>query len=83
MELCYRPFSLREGISEWLGEPPGTLLVRPDGKVKVSGLLPFLCADLRRETLAEAWDAYREACRQPEVVIGLEALLYEDLPVVV
>jgi len=83
MELCYRPFSLREGVEEWLGEPPGTLIVQPDGKVRVSALLPFLCADLRKDSLAEAWDAYRAACRCAQVVDDLRALIYGNLPVVV
>ena len=43
-----------------LDEPPATLLVLPNGWVKVAAALPDICADLRRETLAEAWQAYRE-----------------------
>ncbi|MFA6003095.1 MAG: radical SAM protein [Elusimicrobiota bacterium] len=83
MQLCYQPFSLREGVNEFLSEPPGTLIVAPDGKVKVSGLLPFICADLRQDSLAQAWDAYRAACRSDDVQNALKVLLYEDLPVVV
>jgi MoaA/NifB/PqqE/SkfB family radical SAM enzyme len=80
LELCYRPFRLREGVEEWLREPPGTLSVRADGKVRVSAVLPFCCADLRKDSLAEAWDAYREACGSPDVVDALKAVIYDDLP---
>jgi hypothetical protein len=44
------------------------MLVLPDGRVKVAAALPHICADLRRQTLAEAWDAYRGAWRDLEVL---------------
>ena len=83
LELRWKPFDLREALKEWLAEPPGTLFVLPDGKVKVSAFLPFICADLRRDSLAEAWDAYRAACRSGEVSREIRVLLGENLPVVV
>jgi MoaA/NifB/PqqE/SkfB family radical SAM enzyme len=36
MELCYVPFSMEEGLRGSLAEPPATLLVLPDGRVKVA-----------------------------------------------
>ena len=80
MEVCCRPFQLRQGVEEWLREPPGTLSVQADGKVRVSAVLPFLCADLRQDSLAEAWDSYRAACGSTDVVSALKALIYGDLP---
>src|SRR4030095_6631560 len=47
MELCYVPFSMEEGLRGSLAEPPATLLVLPDGRVKVAAALPHICADLR------------------------------------
>ena len=43
------------------------LLVVPNGKVKLLNALPFAPADLRRDSLATAWQAYRDAWRTPEV----------------
>ena len=43
------------------------LLVVPNGKVKLLNALPFAPADLRRDSLETAWQAYREAWRTPEV----------------
>ena len=63
MEVCYRPFTLEEALRSHRAEPPATLLVLPDGKVQLSGALPRVCADLRRQGLAEAWKAYRAAWR--------------------
>jgi MoaA/NifB/PqqE/SkfB family radical SAM enzyme len=61
MEICYEPFSLEEGLRESLIAPPATLLILPNGWVKVAAALPYVCADLRRCNLQEAWGAYQRA----------------------
>jgi hypothetical protein len=43
------------------------LLVVPNGKVKLLNALPFAPADLKVQSLAQAWEAYRLAWRTPEV----------------
>ncbi|MGA7538327.1 MAG: radical SAM protein [Steroidobacteraceae bacterium] len=67
LELCYTPFSMTEALLESLREPPATLLILPQGWVKVAGPLPHICADLRRHTLPQAWDRYRSAWRDRQV----------------
>ena len=47
--------------------PQAMLLVVPNGKVKLLNALPFAPADLRRDSLEQAWHAYREAWRTTEV----------------
>jgi MoaA/NifB/PqqE/SkfB family radical SAM enzyme len=80
MELCYSPFDMNEGLRENLAAPPATLLVLPTGWVKVAAALPYICADLRHDSIAEAWDAYRAAWASEAVraairrVMGDEAL---------
>jgi len=39
----------------------------PNGKVKLLNALPFAPADLRCDSLEQAWKAYREAWRSAEV----------------
>ena len=63
LELCYVPWSIEDGLRAALLDPPATLLVLPNGWVKVAAVLPDICADLRRTTLAEAWQSYRQAWR--------------------
>lgn len=63
MELYYSPFSVGEGLGNSLDDPPATLLVLPNGWVKLAAALPHVCANLRRDELSEAWDKYREAWR--------------------
>jgi MoaA/NifB/PqqE/SkfB family radical SAM enzyme len=63
MEFCYSPFALEEALRASLEEPPATMLVLPNGWVKVAAALPEICADLRYDSLADAWAAYRSAWR--------------------
>jgi len=72
LELCFRPFSLKEELESRTTEPSGTLLVLPDGKVKVAAPLPYLCADLRTQGMREVWSRYRAAWAHPKVVSGLK-----------
>ncbi|MBI5596362.1 MAG: radical SAM protein [Elusimicrobia bacterium] len=77
MDYCYTPFTIEEGLREGLAQPPATLLVLPDGRVKVAAPLPFVCSDLRLRTLAQAWDDYRSAWRSDAVRSAAARLLAE------
>lgn len=71
MEIAFRPWSLVRELSRTVVRPPATLLVLPDGRVKVSAALPFVVGDLRSESLAAVWAAYRRAWRSPQVLAGI------------
>jgi len=71
LELCYLPFDIEDGLRGSLETPPATLLVLPNGWVKVAAALPQICADLRRDTLLEAWEAYRNAWRSDTVLASV------------
>ena len=68
MELCYSPFDVAEGLRQSLEDPPATLLVLPNGGVKVAAALPYICADLRQDMLADAWKAYCDAWHSETVI---------------
>ena len=63
MELCYVPWRIEDGLRAALKEPPATLLILPNGWVKVAAAIPSICADLRRTTLESAWRSYANAWR--------------------
>jgi MoaA/NifB/PqqE/SkfB family radical SAM enzyme len=65
--LSIYPWDIVEEMERRLESPQAMLLVVPNGKVKLLNALPFAPADLRRQSVAEAWDAYRRAWRAPEV----------------
>ena len=67
MSLSIYPWDIVTEIQTRLEHPQAMLLVVPNGRVKLLNALPFSPADLRRDSLEQAWQAYREAWRTPEV----------------
>lgn len=65
--LSMYPWDIFTEIEQRLASPQAMLLVVPNGKVKLLNALPFAPADLRRDSLEQAWQAYRDAWRSPEV----------------
>lgn len=65
--LSIYPWDIVTEIATRLESPQAMLLVVPNGKVKLLNALPFAPADLRRDSLEEAWAAYRAAWHAPEV----------------
>jgi MoaA/NifB/PqqE/SkfB family radical SAM enzyme len=65
--LSIYPWDILTEMRTRLDSPQAMLLMVPNGKVKLLNALPFAPADLRRDTLDEAWLAYRDAWRSKEV----------------
>jgi MoaA/NifB/PqqE/SkfB family radical SAM enzyme len=66
-KLSIYPWDIITEIETRLDSPQAMLLCVPNGKVKLLNALPFAPADLRRDSLPGAWQAYRDAWRAPEV----------------
>ena len=75
--LSIYPWDILVELRERLHSPQAMLLVVPNGKVKLLNALPFAPADLRRDSLEQAWEAYREAWRSPRVHAFVERCLTE------
>src|SRR5688572_8370679 len=65
--LSIYPWDIVTEMETRLASPQAMLLVVPNGKIKLLNALPFAPADLRRDSLAQAWQAYRQAWRSDEV----------------
>jgi MoaA/NifB/PqqE/SkfB family radical SAM enzyme len=65
--LSIYPWDIVTEMERRLASPQAMLLIVPNGKVKLLNALPFAPADLRRQSLEDAWSAYRQAWRAPEV----------------
>jgi MoaA/NifB/PqqE/SkfB family radical SAM enzyme len=65
--LSIYPWDILTEMRKRLDSPQAMLLMVPNGKVKLLNALPFAPADLRRDTLDQAWAAYRHAWRSTEV----------------
>jgi MoaA/NifB/PqqE/SkfB family radical SAM enzyme len=65
--LSIYPWDIVTELGRRLESPQAMLLVVPNGRVKLLNALPFAPADVRRESLAAAWQKYRVAWRVPAV----------------
>jgi len=65
--LSIYPWDILTEMETRLASPQAMLLVVPNGKVKLLNALPFSPADLRQDSLGQAWQAYKDAWRTPEV----------------
>ncbi|OGR60240.1 MAG: hypothetical protein A2X36_10135 [Elusimicrobia bacterium GWA2_69_24] len=67
IRLCVYPWDIVRETQERLASPQAMLLVVPNGKVKLLNALPFAPADLRTQTIRQAWEAYQAAWASAEV----------------
>ena len=65
--LSIYPWDIVGEIERRVENPQAMLLVVPNGKVKLLNALPFSPADLRHQSMEDAWSAYRRAWRTPAV----------------
>jgi MoaA/NifB/PqqE/SkfB family radical SAM enzyme len=65
--LSIYPWDIVTELTVRLESPQAMMLVVPNGRVKLLNALPFAPADLKQDTLAQAWQAYRTAWRTQEV----------------
>jgi MoaA/NifB/PqqE/SkfB family radical SAM enzyme len=65
--LSIYPWDILTEMERRLDSPQAMLLVVPNGKVKLLNALPFAPADLRRDSLEQAWLAYCDAWQSDEV----------------
>jgi len=68
LNIYYFPYDIIEELSYRLEYPSASLLVLPNGKVKLAGPLPFICGDLRKQRLTEVWEKYKKAWKTQEVI---------------
>ena len=68
MKVYYYPYDVIEELKYRLEYPSASLLVIPNGKVKMIGPLPFICGDLRKQSLSEVWRRYQRAWKNPKVI---------------
>jgi MoaA/NifB/PqqE/SkfB family radical SAM enzyme len=68
MKVYYYPYDVLEELKYRLECPSASLLVVPNGKVKLIGPLPFICGDLKKQSLSRIWENYKKAWRNPDVI---------------
>src|SRR3989338_8186823 len=77
MKVYYYPYDVIEELKYRRHSPAASLLVIPNGKVKLIGPLPFICGDLRKKNLQEIWENYKMSWEEPRVVKFIQKLVKE------
>ena len=67
MALSIYPWDIVTEMERRIESPQAMLLIVPNGKVKLLNALPFSPADLRHDSLEQAWQAYLTAWQSMEV----------------
>jgi MoaA/NifB/PqqE/SkfB family radical SAM enzyme len=68
MRVYYHATGIVEELKYRLKKPAALFILLPNGKVKLVNALPFLCGDLRSQSLSEVWTQFKRAWRDPRVV---------------
>ena len=79
LQICYEPFSVEAGLQQSFDTPPATLLVLPNGLVKIVGAVGYVCGDVRSDSMAQVWEKYRAAWRNEVVVAAIRRGMTEEL----
>jgi MoaA/NifB/PqqE/SkfB family radical SAM enzyme len=67
MRVYFHEAGLLEELRYRLEEPAALFIILPNGLVKLINALPFICGDLRKETIGEVWGNFQRAWRDPRV----------------
>lgn len=68
MKVYYYPYDVIEELRYRLEFPAASLLVIPNGKVKLIGPLPFVCGNVKTQRLEDVWENYKKSWDEPKVI---------------
>jgi MoaA/NifB/PqqE/SkfB family radical SAM enzyme len=74
MRVYFHEMGLLEELRYRLQHPAALLIVLPNGLVKLINALPFVCGDLRQQSLQEIWATFQRAWQDPRVAKFVEGL---------
>lgn len=74
MRVHFHEMGLLEELRYRLEHPAALLVVLPNGLVKIINALPFICGDLRRQSLNEIWANFQKAWQDPRIAEFVDEL---------
>ncbi len=74
MRVYFHEMGLLEELRHRLQHPAALFIVLPNGLVKLINALPFVCGDLRKQSVTEVWANFQRAWRDPRVAQFVEDL---------
>ena len=67
MRVYFHEMGLLDELKYRLQNPAALFIILPNGKVKLINALPFVCGNLRSESLGQVWKHFQEAWKNPKV----------------
>jgi MoaA/NifB/PqqE/SkfB family radical SAM enzyme len=74
MRVHFHEMGLLDELRYRLHHPAALLIILPNGLVKLINALPFICGDLRKQSLGAIWGNFQRAWRDPRVSEFVDAL---------
>ncbi|MFO1312904.1 MAG: radical SAM protein [Burkholderiales bacterium] len=74
MRVYFHEAGLLDELRYRLTEPAALFIVLPNGLVKLINALPFICGDLRTQSIGQVWANFQRAWRDPRVAEFVEDL---------
>ena len=74
MRVHFHEMGLLDELRYRLHHPAALLIVLPNGLVKLINALPFVCGDLRLQSLTEIWANFQRAWQDPRVAKFIDDL---------
>ena len=74
MRVYFHEMGLLDELRYRLENPAALVIVLPNGLVKLINALPFVCGDLRQQSLTEVWANFQRAWHDPRVAQFVEDL---------
>lgn len=74
MRVHFHEMGLLDELRYRLHHPAALLIVLPNGLVKLINALPFVCGDLRKQSLGDIWGNFQRAWQDPRVSEFVDAL---------
>lgn len=77
MRVHFHEMGLLDELRYRLHHPAALLIVLPNGLVKLINALPFVCGDLRQQSLGDIWANFQRAWQDPRVAEFVDTLARE------
>ncbi|MFC1522545.1 radical SAM protein [Elusimicrobiota bacterium] len=78
MRVYFHKLGIVEELKFRLEHPAAIMIVLANGKVKIINSLPFVCGDLRTQSVLEAWENYKKAWKDGRVAKYIKDLEKDD-----
>ena len=78
MRVYFHELGLLEELRYRLEHPAAIFIILPNGKVKLINALPFICGDLRAQTVTEVWANFQNAWMNPKVSQFVKDMATDD-----